>query len=165
MDAASVSGCLRIGGRLVATNRGFLKAVNKWTRETEQRSLDAFQEGSKDFYDALAEETPVDTGHLRGSLVATVNGATESSGPTNVYQGEGSGAAESYANIDAAKLGDRISYRYRATYWRRVNFGFVGMDSLGRSYNQAGRFWIQRVGAQYRSIMRAAATRLKLRMK
>ena len=151
--------------RNAATSRGFLQSINKWTRETEQRSTDAFQEGSKDFYDQLAAATPVDTGHLRGSLVATVNGNAQSSGPTNVFFAEGSGAAESYVNIDNAKLGDRISYQYRATYWRRLNFGFFGPDSLGRVYNQPGRFWIEQVGARYRSIMRAAATALRMKMK
>lgn len=148
-----------------ATNRGFLQAVSKWTRETEERSTDAFREGSKDFYDALEAATPRLTGNLRGSLVATVNGNVEMSGPTNLDYAEGSGKAESYVNIDNAKLGDRIGYSYRALYWRRLNFGMVGYDSAGRFVNQAGRFWIQAVGARYRSIMRAAATRLRLKMK
>lgn len=142
--------------RTTATSRGFLQAVNKWTRETEERSLEVFQDGSKDFYDALAVATPVDTGHLRGSLVATTRGTVESSGPTNTYQNEGSGAAESYMNIDAARLGDKINYNYRALYWYFVNYGTVHMP---------GRFWIQEVGARYRSIMRAAAARHKMRMK
>lgn len=142
--------------RKYATTRGFLNSVNKWCRETEERSLEAFQDGSKDFYDALAEATPVDTGHLRGSLVATVNTLTESSGPTNIYTDEGNGAAESYGNIDASKLGDRIAYRYRAGYWEYVNYGTSKM---------AGRFWVQAVGSRYRSIMRAAATRNRMRMK
>lgn len=151
--------------RTTATTRGFLASVNKWTKETEERSTDAFREGSKDFYDELEANTPRLTGNLRGSLVATVNGATERSGPTNLDYAEGSGRAESYVNIDNAKLGDRISYRYRALYWRRLNFGFTGADALGRVYNQAGRFWIQQVGARYRSIMRRAATRLRMKMK
>lgn len=142
--------------RGAATTRGFLSAVNKWTKDTEERSLAAFQDGSKDFYDALAEATPVDTGALRGSLVATVNTEAQSVYPTNVFTEEGNGAAESYSNIDSAKLGDKIAYRYRAPYWEYVNYGTSRM---------AGRFWIQAVGARYRSIMRAAATRNKLRMK
>ena len=147
------------------TSRGFLQAVNKWTRETQERSEDAFREGAKDFYDALESNTPRLTGNLRGSLVATVNGVAEMSGPTNLDYAEGSGRAESYVNIDNAKLGDRITYRYRALYWRRLNYGFYGSDSLGRMISQPGRFWIQQVGSRYRSIMRAAATRLRLRMK
>ena len=151
--------------RTSATTRGFLQAVNKWTKETEERSTDAFREGAKDFYDALESNTPRLTGNLRGSLVATVGGNPEASGPTNLDYAEGSGRAESYVNIDNAKLGDRIAYRYRALYWARLNFGFTGFDSLGRFYNQAGRFWIEQVGARYRSIMRAAATRLRMKMK
>ncbi len=147
------------------TTRGFLASVNKWTRETHERSEDAFREGSKDFYDALESATPRLTGNLRGSLVATVNGNIERSGPTNLDYAEGSGRAESYVNIDNAKLGDRISYKYRALYWRRLNYGMVGYDSLGRFINQAGRFWIQTVGSRYRSIMRAAASRLRMKMK
>lgn len=146
------------------TTRGFLQAVNTWTRETEERSEDAFREGVKDFYDTLAANTPVDTGNLRNSLVATKSGHAEAQGPTGPgYQN--SGVAQSYMEIDSLKLGERISLIYRATYARRLNYGFVGLDSLGRYYNQAGRHWIEAVGGRYRSIMRAAASRLRLRMK
>ena len=150
------------------TTRGFLKAVNKWTRETEERSNEAFRNGALDFYDALSDATPVLTGNLRNSLVATVNGSTTTvTGPgrdpsDKAYRG---GAEQSIANIMNAKIGDRISFMYSATYFRRLNYGFVGFDSLGRFYNQAGRFWVQTVGARYRSIMRAAASRLGVKSK
>lgn len=148
-----------------ATTRGFLKSVNAWTKATEERSLDAFQEGSKDFYDLLVSVTPRDTGHLRGSLVATVNGSDVAAFPTNIDISEGSGRAESYMNIDRAKLGDRITYSYRAIYWKRVNYGFVGRDRLGRYFSQAGQFFVEKAGSQYRSVMRAAATALRMKMK
>ena len=151
------------------TTRGFLKAVNKWTLETEQRSTEAFQNGALDFYDELAAATPVLTGNLRNSLVASVNGPA---GATVTGPGSNpndstfrSGASQSIAAIMSAKLGDRISYVYNASYARRLNYGFTGADSLGRIYNQAGRFWIEQVGARYRSIMRAAASRLRMKMK
>lgn len=148
----------------VGTTRGFLKSVNQWVQQTEQRSTDVFREGSKDFYDALYRNTPVDTGNLRNSLVATKNGDTEAQGPTGpgYYN---SGIAQSYMTLDSLELGDRVSYVYRATYARRVNNGFVGFDSLGRYYNQQGHRWIEATGSQYRSIMRAAATRYGMQMK
>ena len=133
-----------------------------------ERSEMAFQNGLLDFYDALADETPVKTGNLRNSLVATVNGNTTTvTGPGNTSQDSTyrSGAESSIANIMSAKLGDKVSFFYNATYARRVNNGFVGFDSLGRYFNQAGRFWIERVGARYKPIMRGAATRLKMAMK
>lgn len=150
------------------TTRGFIASVNKWTLETEERSNEAFRNGALDFYDALAKATPVLTGNLRNSLVATTNGSTtivtgHGLNPSdNAYRG---GAETSIANIMTAKIGDKISYMYGATYFRRLNYGFTGFDSLGRFYNQAGRFWVQTVGARYRSIMRAAASRLRMKMK
>lgn len=150
------------------TTRSFSASVNKWTKETEERSEAAFQNGLLDFYDALVAETPVLTGNLRNSLIATVNGQT--SGVTGPGENSSdstfrSGANVSIANIMSAKIGDKVSFMYNATYFRRLNYGFVGFDSLGRYYNQVGRFWVQRVGARYRSIMRAAATRLRMAMK
>ena len=150
------------------TTRGFLSSVSKWTLETEERSTDAFRNGSLDFYDALAKATPVDTGNLRNSLVATVNGNTTTvTGPGNTSSDNAfrGGAESSIANIMNAKLGDKISYMYNATYFRRLNFGFTGFDSLGRYFSTPGRFWVQQVGSRYRSIMRAAATRLRMKMK
>ncbi len=146
------------------TTRGFLKSVNQWTRETEERSTDAYREGVKDFYDAMAAATPVDTGNLRNSLVATKSGYAETQNPTGPGYAN-SGVSQSYMEIDSLTLGDRISLIYRATYARRLNYGFVGVDSLGRYYNQAGRHWIEAVGGRYRSIMRSAASRLGMRMK
>lgn len=150
------------------TTRGFLQAVNKWTKETPERAEEAFQNGLLNFYDALSDATPVDTGNLRNSLTATVNGSSTTVTGPGSSSGDStfrSGAESSIANIMSAKLGDKVSFTYNATYFRRLNYGFTGFDSLGRFYNQAGRFWVQRVGAQYRSIMRAAATRLRLAMK
>lgn len=152
--------------RVAGTTRGFLASVNKWAKKTEARSEAAFQNGLLDFYDAIAAATPVDTGNLRNSLVASVNGQ----GDTSIVTGPGvtssdstyrSGASQSIAAIMSAKIGDRVSFRYHATYAMRLNYGFHGVDSLGRYYNQPGRFWIQSVGSQYRSIMRRAATRLR----
>lgn len=152
----------------VGTTRGFLKSINQWSQETQQKSEDAYRNGALDFYDALERATPVLTGNLRNSLVAHVGDATGTVTGPGANSGDDtfrSGASESIANIMRAKIGDKITYVYHATYARRLNNGFVGTDRLGRFYNQAGRFWIERVGSQYRTIMRAAATRLRMAMK
>lgn len=158
----------RINGS-AGTTRGFLQAVNKWTREQEERSETALQNTALEFYNELRDATPVDTGNLRNSLIASVNGpaAATVTGPGSSPSDSSfrSGADQSIANIMTAKLGDKISYVYSATYARRLNYGFVGFDSLGRYYSQAGRFWIERVGSQYRSIARRVATALRLQSK
>lgn len=150
------------------TSRGFLQAVNKWTKETEERSEQAFQNTALEFYDQLRAATPVDTGNLRNSLVASVGGSQQMvTGPGNNPSDASyrSGAETSIANIMNAKIGDRISFLYLATYARRLNYGFTGFDSLGRYYSTPGRFWIQQVGARYRSIARRVATSLRMQMK
>lgn len=158
----------KIGGS-VGTTRGFLQAINRWTRETEERSETAYQNGALDFYDALSDATPVLTGNLRNSLVASVNGNAPAmvTGPGSDPDDSTfrSGAEVSISNIMSAKIGDKISYIYGAPYARRVNLGFTGFDSLQRFYSTPGRFWIEQVGSRYRSIMRAAATRLRMSMK
>lgn len=142
------------------TTRGFIQAVNKWTRETEERATDAYREGVKDFYDELYANTPVDTGNLRNSLRATKTGMIEQQFPSGPGY-NASSQASAYQVIDSLELGEKVTLGYAATYARRLNYGFVGYDSLGRLYNQAGRFWIEAVGSRYRAIMRAAATRLR----
>lgn len=148
----------RIAGG-VGTSRGFLASVNKWTRETKERSEEAFKIGVLDFVLELDRTAPYDTGNLRSSLVAGING--------NVPQGPHGAFGSVYndqrilTTIEQLKLGDKITLVYLAEYARRLEYGFTGMDSLGRFYNQPGRFWITAAGQKYRSIMRRAATRLR----
>ena len=149
----------RIDGN-VGTSRGFLASVNKWTKATKERSEEAFKIGVLDFAIELRDTTPIDTGFLRSSLTAGING--------NVPQGPNAEYGSNYNDqrllsvIDQLKLGDRITLVYQAPYARRLEYGFTGYDSLGRGpFNQAGYFWIEKTGARWRSILRAAATRLR----
>lgn len=150
----------RISGG-VGTSRGFLQSVNKWTKETKERSEEAFKIGVLDFAIALNEAAPIDTGFLRSSLTAGINGSIQQ-GPNSEY-GSAYNDQRLLTVIDQLKLGDKITLVYQANYARRVNYGFSGFDSLGRGpFNQAGYFWIEKTGARYRSIMRAAASRIAM---
>jgi len=149
----------RIRGGNLGVSRGFSSAVNKWTKETLQRSEEAFQIGSLDFFLALRDATPVDTGLLRSSLTPGINGAV-AAGPPNLNDAK-SGDMAALDVFSKLKLGDKCTMVYKTTYAMRVNYGFVGMDSLGRKFNQAGRYWVEAVSARYVSIMRAAASRLR----
>ncbi len=149
----------RIRGGNLGVSRGFSNAVNKWTKETEERATEAFQIGSLDFFIALRDATPKDTGALRASMVAGVNGSVPA-GPFNTY-GSTSNDTEALSQIGKLKLGDKLTIVWRAPYALRLEYGFVGADSLGRFFNQAGRFFAASVSARYTSIMRAAASRLR----
>lgn len=149
----------RIRSGNLGISRGFSKAVNKWTKATIQRSEEAFQMGALDLFIALRDATPIDTGYLRSSLTVGKNGSFPA-GPRAEY-GSVYNDTSALDVIGTLKLGDKITMGYNAPYAMRVNYGFTGYDSLGRYYNQAGRFWVEAISAQYVSIMRRAATRLR----
>lgn len=148
----------RVSGS-VGTSRGFLQSVSKWTKATKERSEEAFQIGVLDFAIELNDTAPIDTGFLRSSLTAGINGSVPQ-GPNAEY-GSNYNDQRLLSVISQLKLGDKVSLVYQAPYARRLEYGFTGFDSLGRQYNQAGRFWITAAGQNYRSIMRRAATRLR----
>lgn len=143
----------------VGTSRGFLQSVNKWTKATKERSEEAFQIGVLDFAIELNDTAPIDTGFLRSSLTAGINGSVPQ-GPNAEY-GSNYNDQRLLSVISQLKLGDKVSLVYQAPYARRLEYGFTGFDSLGRQFNQSGRFWITAAGQKYRSIMRRAATRLR----
>lgn len=94
---------------------------------------------------------PVLTGNLARSVVVDNK-------PPRVIEGLATGDYSlGLANI---KPGDTIYIGWQAKYSRRVNYGFVGTDSLGRTYNQAGRGFAEAAAAEWPSIVQSEATRL-----
>lgn len=93
---------------------------------------------------------PVDTGNLRNSLQVRVNNALLSQG------------AESYVMaIASADIGDVINAAYAANYARRMEYGFVGADKLGRNYNQPGSFFVRNAAVKWASIVRNNALKVE----
>lgn len=150
------------------TTRSFLADVRRGIENLEESAEVIFQNICLEFFNRLSAATPVLTGNLRNSLVVSVGGGQQLvTGPGNnpsdaTYR---SGAETSIANIMNVKIGDKVSYMYQATYFLRIEYGFVGYDSLGRYYNQPGRFFAKGVGAQYRSIARRVAASFKMQVK
>lgn len=93
---------------------------------------------------------PVDTAFLRNSLVSELNGA---------QMGQG---AESYAlTAEAMGIGDIARFAWTAAYAKRLHFGFVGEDSMGRTYNQQGNYWIDGAAAEWQQTVSKNVERLK----
>lgn len=93
---------------------------------------------------------PVDTGFLRNSLVSELNGA-------QVAQGAGSYALAA----EGMEPGDVARFGWTAEYALRMENGFVGEDSLGRTYNQPGRHFVEGAAAQWPAIVAANVGKLK----
>ncbi len=73
---------------------------------------------------------PIDREYLWSSLVTIVNGVP--SAP----------AVKSYVwRIQRAQPGDVFVFAWLEPYAERIEYGFVGTDSMGRNYNQRGRLF------------------------
>ena len=62
--------------------------------------------------------------------------------------------------IAEIKPGDTIYIGYQAKYARRLNYGFTGADSLGRTYNQAGYGFVEAAAAKWPTIVAAQAAKI-----
>jgi hypothetical protein len=61
------------------------------------------------------------------------------------------------ANI---KPGETIFLGWTAKYSRRLNFGFVGADSLGRVYNQSGYGFAEATATKWPAIVQRQAAKM-----
>lgn len=87
---------------------------------------------------------PVAEGELRGSLVSSLMGGAAAVGP------------DSFAVVlSGYKIGDSMKFNWTEPYALRMEFGFSGTDSLGRSYQQSGRFFVTRNAERFPSFVAA----------
>lgn len=59
------------------------------------------------------------------------------------------------------KPGETLYIGFQANYARRMNYGFVGEDSLGRTYNQSGFGFVEKAAARWPFIVDAAAAKVR----
>lgn len=93
---------------------------------------------------------PVDTGFLRNSFVAGLNGSTNLTGP------------DAYTlAIAGMELGDSLFGGWSANYARRMEYGFIGTDSRGRTFNQAGNHFALNAAQQWQAIVQRNAEKAR----
>jgi len=103
--------------------------------------------------DALArvkELTPVVTGNLRANWTIMLQGAADTI----------DGNVNSQDVIAKFEVGDQIIIGNPVVYAPRVNWGFTGTDSLGRHYNQNGKYMIEQTVAEMPAIAANATARI-----
>lgn len=111
--------------------------LDEWSRATQAR-MDAIVKGSTQEICRIAQtpvtkggRLPFDLGNLMNSFQSSLNGGTALEG------------AASYVAIAASmEAGDVAEFGWGAEYARRLEYGFTGQDSLGRTYNQQGRHFL-----------------------
>lgn len=133
----------------------FADLVGDWASKTQER-IDAVYARSVEILGEEMSKTipeggkvPFLTGNLSRSLLASKEGMP------NVADGPYAG---SNVGLLAATLGasETVYLGYQAAYAARVNYGFIGSDSLGRTYNQSGAHFIESAVAAWPNIVSLA---------
>lgn len=143
-----------------ASAQKFAAQLNEWARATTERMEMIFKESSQEVFrraqlpKAQGGNMPVDTGNLRNTFVAGLNGTTSLSGP-DAY----------IAAIAGADLGDVVFGGWTAKYAARQEFGFVGQDRLGRSYNQEGNGFARKAAMAWQPIVSEKAAEANARFR
>lgn len=106
---------------------------------------------------SVVSDTPVDTGFLRGMWQPSIGDMPEAKEGAALDPGGALAAADLAVKIAALELGATFYYSNATVYARRLEYGFVGTDSLGRNYNQAGRFFVTNNVARWPSIVETTA--------
>lgn len=140
------------------SNLSFGAQATAWAQQTKARSAAVFRSSAQRIANEVRETVneggrmPIRTGNLRRSLLASTTA------PPQVLQGQGefsftdqSGGIE--LTIAGAEIGQTIYLGFQANYARRMNYGFVGEDSKGRTYNQEGYHFIEGVAQRWHQIV------------
>lgn len=123
-----------------------------WTKKQKENTAFIVRQSIQDVSSiaqtpkAKGGRMPVKDGQLRNSFVSGLNGSTALSGP-DVY----------IATLAALEMGDTFNAGWTAAHALRQEKGFVGQDSLGRTYNQSGNFFMEYALAQWQAINDANA--------
>lgn len=129
----------------------FTVQVDEWVEKAGFLATQAFQATGLDAVNDVKTNTPVDTGFLRSNWTLLRN-----DDPMPI-----AGRVPDPATVVAKlKLGDRLIIANPVVYAARVEFGFVGADSLGRTYNQKGRGMLQQTITHLPTIARRATARV-----
>lgn len=140
-------------------NKQFTSDLTKWA-DLVGVLLDALARQSiQSLVENVKHDTPFDTGNLRGQWQPSINSPPPDNQPSP-------GASESAISLAIAQLkaGDTYYQYNNAAYALRMEYGFVGEDSLGRKYNQPGRFFVQGAIARWPQIVTQAAADLSGRL-
>ena len=140
----------------------FHAIIDQWTKETEDRMRRVWVAAIDDLADTMNKtranggRLPHLTGNLMRSLLASTSAMPSTGGPNAKYSGQDVGLVTAGLRLDQT-----IWLGYQAIYARRMNYGFVGQDSLGRNYNQAGAHFVEGAIAEWPNIVRMAVSKIK----
>lgn len=137
--------------------KSFSLSVQQFADKTSQQMRDCFAEAVQDVVETAQLEKSKGgrmpnrvTGNLINSLASGLNGSF------------GAPSADSYiVTLSQLEIGDIARFAWTAPYARRIELGFSGTDSLGRTYEQPGNHFLGAAVAQWPQFVAKWAGRVK----
>lgn len=145
---------------------GFAAQISEWAQQTEGALEAVFHASAQEVYNAVrlsvadGGRMPVKTGNLRRSFMASTAAMPSIKEGAETFSDLGSA---SELVIAGAALGSTVFIGAQAAYAARLNYGFVGEDSLGRTYNQTGYGFIEAVSQRWPQIVAAEEAKVRAR--
>lgn len=137
--------------------QSFAAQVSAWASAEMERAEAVYQTAAQTVANevrtpvAAGGRMPVKTGNLRRSLMAST-----SSMPTIIEGKQQFSDSPIELVIAGAELGGTVYLGFQAAYAARMEYGFVGEDSLGRAYNQTGFGFVTSVSQRWAQIVAEA---------
>lgn len=138
------------------SEKSFLEAIGSWASATEERISAVHRRAvvllGEEMITTKAQggRLPFDTGNLARSLLASRHGMPNVSNSTSFVGSNVGVVAATLRPEQPVWLG------FQAAYAKRQEFGFVGADSLGRVYNQAGNHFVSGAIAKWPQLVAQA---------
>jgi len=149
------------------TTGPFTASIEGWVAEERELLLAVVQSSAQDIVREIKRpirdggNMPVDTSFLQQSLQASTESAPEIDPTHDGSQGPSSAnAAAIEAVIAGLEIGQTIYFGFTAVYALRQNYGFYGVDTLGRAYSQPGRYFVEHAMAKWPQIVENNQRRL-----
>jgi hypothetical protein len=137
----------------------FVRSMEEW-REKVGDGLEALARVAiQDMAEDVIDHTNLDTGFLVGNWQPSIGVPA-----TATVDRKGTAAAGVSLHMALSDLnpGETFFYVNNAVYAKRIEFGFVGEDSLGRLYNQQGSYMVTNAIARWPTHVAKAVIKLGL---
>ena len=139
----------------------FKSAVHQFTLDAKNDTSLVFRSAA----DKLVKEVikPKSSGgflpHETGNLGRSLSASTTEMPQLDKNEADYTASNSSFV-ISGLDAGDTLFLGFQASYAARQNFGFVGDDKLGRTYNQAGNLFVENAGEKWPSLVAQAEREL-----
>ena len=140
----------------------YMAALDAWREKANGGMVALARQSIYDICVNVVLDTPVDTGFLRGGWQPNIGGILDALGKGSQGFDKGGAMATAAVGLKMVDLevGDTFYMTNRTAYALRLEFGFVGEDSLGRHYNQAGRYYVTNNVARWQLVVEHRAKQI-----